>query len=129
MSAESRTVHLVSQEGEQFDVSLDVAKMSELVKTMFDDDQGDDEIQEIPLPNVKTIILAKVIEFAEHYKIEPMTEITKVKLLFSLSFSLSLTSFFLSFFSIPSLTCLFLAIKISKYVRSCSRMVCHFCYC
>ena len=49
-----RTVHLVSQEGEQFDVSLgifilnicgygltfvfplDIAKMSELVKTMFD---------------------------------------------------------------------------------------------
>jgi hypothetical protein len=34
--AETRTVHLVSQEGEQFDVSLEVAKMSELVKTMFD---------------------------------------------------------------------------------------------
>ena len=34
--SETRTVHLVSQEGEQFDVSLDVAKMSELVKTMFD---------------------------------------------------------------------------------------------
>lgn len=33
---ENRTVHLVSQEGEQFDVSLEVAKMSELVKTMFD---------------------------------------------------------------------------------------------
>lgn len=34
--SENRTVHLVSQEGEQFDVSLEVAKMSELVKTMFD---------------------------------------------------------------------------------------------
>jgi hypothetical protein len=34
--SETRTVHLVSQEGEQFDVSLEVAKMSELVKTMFD---------------------------------------------------------------------------------------------
>jgi hypothetical protein len=35
--SETRTVHLVSQEGEQFDVSLEVAKMSELVKTMFFD--------------------------------------------------------------------------------------------
>lgn len=42
------------------------------------DDQNDDEIQEIPLPNVKTHILAKVIEFAEHYKVEPMNEIAKV---------------------------------------------------
>mmetsp|Transcript_25178 Transcript_25178/g.37099 ORF Transcript_25178/g.37099 Transcript_25178/m.37099 type:complete len:169 (+) Transcript_25178:56-562(+) len=79
MAAEgdNRTVHLVSQEGEQFDVSLEVAKMSELVKTMFDDEQADDEVQEIPLPNVKTAILAKIIEFAEHYKTDPMTEIEK----------------------------------------------------
>ena len=32
----SRTVHLVSQEGESFDVPLHEAKMSELVKTMID---------------------------------------------------------------------------------------------
>eukprot|EP00341_Mesodinium_pulex_P013965 CAMPEP_0116896400 /NCGR_PEP_ID=MMETSP0467-20121206/5652_1 /TAXON_ID=283647 /ORGANISM="Mesodinium pulex, Strain SPMC105" /LENGTH=165 /DNA_ID=CAMNT_0004567549 /DNA_START=45 /DNA_END=542 /DNA_ORIENTATION=- len=75
--ADTRTVHLVSQEGEQFDVSLEVAKMSELVKTMFDDEQGDDEVQEIPLPNVKTQILAKVIEFLDHYKTDPMNEIEK----------------------------------------------------
>mmetsp|Transcript_116389 Transcript_116389/g.228358 ORF Transcript_116389/g.228358 Transcript_116389/m.228358 type:complete len:173 (-) Transcript_116389:237-755(-) len=72
-----RTVHLVSQEGESFDVPLSVGKMSELVKTMIDDDQGDEEAQEIPLPNVKSPILAKVIEFAQHYRIEPMNEIEK----------------------------------------------------
>lgn len=76
---DGRTIHLVSQEGESFDVPLSVGKMSELVKTMIDDDQGDDEAQEIPLPNVKSAILAKVIEFAQHYKIEPMNEIEKVK--------------------------------------------------
>ncbi|RYH24231.1 hypothetical protein EON65_16950 [archaeon] len=75
---ESRTVHLVSQEGESFDVPLDVAKMSELVKTMIDEDQDDEEAQEIPLPNVKSPILSKVIEFAQHYKMEPMHEIEKV---------------------------------------------------
>lgn len=73
-----RTVHLVSQEGESFDVPLSVGKMSELVKTMIDDDQDEDEAQEIPLPNVKSAILAKVIEFAQHYKVEPMNEIEKV---------------------------------------------------
>jgi S-phase kinase-associated protein 1 len=43
------------------------------------DDQGDD-IQEIPLPNVKSAILAKVIEFATHYQTEKMNEIEKVSL-------------------------------------------------
>ena len=71
------TIHLVSQEGEKFKVSLDIAKMSELVKTMFDTDQPEDEIQEMPLPNVKSSILSKVIEFLTHYKGEPMTEIEK----------------------------------------------------
>lgn len=75
---ETRTIHLVSQEGESFDVPLTVGKMSELVKTMIDDDQEEDEAQEIPLPNVKSAILAKVIEFAQHYKTEPMNEIEKV---------------------------------------------------
>jgi len=76
MSAD-KTVHLVSQEGESFDVSLAVACMSELVKTMIDEEQDDEEAQEIPLPNVKSSILAKVIEFTQHYKQEPMTEIEK----------------------------------------------------
>lgn len=77
--ASTRTVHLVSQEGESFDVSLEVAKMSELVKTMIDDEQDEDEAQEIPLPNVKSSILAKVIEFANHHKtVEAMTDIEKV---------------------------------------------------
>ena len=40
---DSRTVHLVSGEGESFDVPLSVAKMSELVKTMIADEQDDDE--------------------------------------------------------------------------------------
>jgi S-phase kinase-associated protein 1 len=34
---------------------------------------------------VKTHILAKVIEFAEHYKVEPMNEIAKVRIFFFFS--------------------------------------------
>ena len=80
MAEDTRTVHLVSQEGESFDVPLTVARMSELVKTMIEDQNEDDEeSQEIPLPNVKSSILAKVIEFAHHYKVEPMFEIEQVK--------------------------------------------------
>ena len=33
---DDRMIHLVSQEGESFDVQLPVAQMSELVKTMID---------------------------------------------------------------------------------------------
>ncbi len=76
--ADERSVHLVSQEGESFDVSLSVARLSELVKTMIDEDISEDEAQEIPLPNVKSTILTKVIEFSQHYKEDPMHEIEKV---------------------------------------------------
>jgi S-phase kinase-associated protein 1 len=75
---EGRTVHLVSQEGDSFDVQTSVANMSELVKTMIDDEaEADAEPQEIPLPNVKGNVLAKVIEFCNHYKEDPMSDIEK----------------------------------------------------
>ncbi|KAG5188167.1 Skp1 family, dimerization domain-containing protein [Tribonema minus] len=75
---DTRTVNLVSQEGDSFDVSIKVAKMSELVKTMIDDDADEDaEAQEIPLPNVKSSVLTKIIEFCRHYIEDPMNEIEK----------------------------------------------------
>jgi len=74
--SEPRVVHLVSQEGETFEISLENAKMSELVNTMIDE-EDEDETQEIPLPGVKSTILAKIVEFMNHYKVDPMTEITK----------------------------------------------------
>lgn len=54
-----------------------VAKTSELVKSMMEEDAGDDETPEIPLMNVKSTILKKVIEFCEHHKQNPMQEIEK----------------------------------------------------
>ena len=77
---ETRTVHLVSQEGDSFDVSVKVAKMSELIKTMISEDAEENENeegQEIPLPNVKSSVLTKVIEFCRHYSEDPMNEIEK----------------------------------------------------
>ena len=68
----------VSKEGDSFPVDIEVARMSELVKGMLEDESGDDEdTTEIPLPNVKAAVLKKVIEFCSHHKSEPMTEIEK----------------------------------------------------
>jgi hypothetical protein len=72
------TVHLVSSEGESFDVTSSAASMSQLVRNLIDESGDDDEAQEIPLPNVKSTILALVIEFMNHYESEKMTEIEKV---------------------------------------------------
>ena len=97
---DGRKVSLLSQEGDSFEVSVGVARMSELVKTMIDgtwdihllgypnwiirvcviviDEQDDDDNQEIPLPNVKSTVLSKVIEFCGHHYNNPMQEIEKV---------------------------------------------------
>ena len=72
-----KMVDLVSQEGDNFQVEKKVAMMSELVKTMIPEDEDDAEQGEIPLPNVKSQILAKVLEFCKHYNEEPMNEIEK----------------------------------------------------
>lgn len=66
----------VSKEGESFTLPISVAKMSKLVETTIDD-ENEDEIQEIPLPNVKSSILSRVIEYCTYYQnVEPMTPIT-----------------------------------------------------
>lgn len=120
-SANSRTVHLVSQEGESFDVPLSVAKMSELVKTMIDEDQDDEEAQEIPLPNVKSAILAKVIEFAQHYASEPMYEIEKVSFRNKI-YDISFRSWFILFYLLHEIIlCLYvppLRYKIKQPLKS-----------
>jgi len=69
-------VSLVSKEGDKFNVPVEVAQMSELVKSMMEDEG--DGVTEIPLPNVKATVLQKVIEFCTHHtNKEQMTEIEK----------------------------------------------------
>lgn len=52
--------------------------MSNLVNETFDDNEDEDESDEpkqVPLPNVSTPILEKVIDYCKHYQEEPMTPI------------------------------------------------------
>nr|CCA15417.1 Skp1like protein putative [Albugo laibachii Nc14] len=74
---DGRKVNLVSMDGDSFEVSRSVASMSELVKTLIADGTDDQEIQEIPLPNVKSTVLSRVIEFCSHHLTNPMEDIDK----------------------------------------------------
>lgn len=71
---DGETVTLVSMEGERFVASLKVAQMSELVKTMTEDD---DSTEEVPLVNVKGRVLNLVIEYCKHHVDEPPPTIAK----------------------------------------------------
>ncbi|GKY92862.1 hypothetical protein MPSEU_000255500 [Mayamaea pseudoterrestris] len=79
MDAEEPPITLVSKDGESFTVARKVAVMSELVKSTITDNEDEDEsvTPEIPLPNVKSQVLQKVIEFCEHHLSDPMNEIEK----------------------------------------------------
>jgi len=57
-----------------YEVPISVAKMSKLVETTMDE-ESDEDIQEIPLPNVKATVLAKVIEYCVHFQSEEMKPI------------------------------------------------------
>merc|ERR1719266_49487 len=65
---------LKSSQGEIFEVELEAASMSMLIKNMADD-SGTDE--EIPLLKVDTAILSKVIDYCKYHKDSPPEEIQK----------------------------------------------------
>jgi len=72
------TIHLVSSEGDSFALPLVAAKLSELVKTMLDEEAEEaDGAQEVPLPNVKSKTLARVVDYLNHQITTPMKEIQK----------------------------------------------------
>lgn len=55
---------------EEFNVSIKVANQSILLKNMLED-LGDTDDNPIPLQNVSSKILQKVIEYAEHHQDDP----------------------------------------------------------
>lgn len=65
-------IKLKSSDDEVFPVDVEVAKASITIKTMIEDlGLSPDDSEEVPLPNVTSSILRKVIEWAEHHKDDP----------------------------------------------------------
>lgn len=70
------TIGQISNENEVFPVPTEIAKLSNLVVTTMgeeehDDDDDDRHATDIPLSNVKSSVLAKVVDYCTHYKTEP----------------------------------------------------------
>jgi len=70
METEGPTIRLQSKDGEFFEVPLQVGKMSGLIKESIDDEDEQDNVPEIPIPNVSSDILKRVIDFCKHYSLE-----------------------------------------------------------
>ncbi|ODV88806.1 hypothetical protein CANCADRAFT_128786 [Tortispora caseinolytica NRRL Y-17796] len=63
-------VKLISSDGEQFEVERNVAEQSILIKNVIAD-IGDDTT-EVPVPNVASSVLKKVLEWCEYHKDDPV---------------------------------------------------------
>jgi S-phase kinase-associated protein 1 len=71
---DSKTITLVSSDGEKYQISEKAAKRSQLIKGVMDDFPDDPEV---PLHNVKSSILEKIIKYLEYYKDTEPREIEK----------------------------------------------------
>jgi S-phase kinase-associated protein 1 len=67
-------VTLQSSEGQEFRVDLHVATMSETIRNLIEDAGTDNSI---PLPNVSTRVLAKVIEYCVWHRDHPVAIATE----------------------------------------------------
>eukprot|EP00752_Nemacystus_decipiens_P008490 g7587.t1 len=68
----SNTVTLVSMDGDTFVVDAAAVVVSKLLDAMVD---GPSAAKEIPLPNMRSSVVAKVVEFCQHNRTEPMKKI------------------------------------------------------
>lgn len=65
-------VKLQSSDNEVFEVDVEIAKQSEVIRPMVENcDYDDFDDEPIPLLNVNAAILKKVIEWATHHKDDP----------------------------------------------------------
>ncbi|CAM9457867.1 unnamed protein product [Ectocarpus sp. 4 AP-2014] len=72
----SGAVTLVSMDGDGFVVEASAIKVSKLLKAMVDE-STENAAKEIPLPNMRSNVVAKVVEFCQHHQTDPMTDIPK----------------------------------------------------
>ncbi|KAI9365779.1 E3 ubiquitin ligase complex SCF subunit sconC [Pilaira anomala] len=66
------SVFLLSSDNGEFRVDKDIAERSVLIKNMLED-VGDSD-SPIPLPNVSSKVLGKVIEWCTHHRDDPTTQ-------------------------------------------------------
>ena len=64
------TITLQSFDGEIFQINKTIAMKLKTVKTLLED-LGDEDDEVIPLPNVSSDILKKVIQWTEHHENDP----------------------------------------------------------
>jgi S-phase kinase-associated protein 1 len=70
----SKIITLVSSDGDKYQISEKAARRSQLIKGIIDDYPDDPEV---PLHNVKSHILQKIIAYLEYYKETEPKEIEK----------------------------------------------------
>jgi len=78
--SDSIMVRVISKEGDIFELPFNAIKGANLVATMFDVEEAEadeENIQEMPILNVSTSILSKVVDFANHTLEESLPEIPK----------------------------------------------------
>lgn len=96
-------VHLVSSEGDIFDLPQNAIIGCNYIKTMFDnahdDDDYDECVQQFMVPQVSSKTLLKIISFLKQSTIEPMTKIEKP--ITSLVMSDLVQSWYAEFVNIP----------------------------
>ena len=110
MSLESiEQVNIISKENESFTISKEVSQLSELLKTILEDENEN----EIYLKIVSSQYLKKVIEFMNYYSTNPFEEIQKP--LKSPNLKDFLSDWYISFLDIDNDT-LFELISVSNYL-------------
>lgn len=115
-------IKLLAKDGKEFEVEKDVACVSETVKNMVEDCSPDEAV---PLPNVESSILARVIEYCEYHHKSAKEAIPEddqnnwdkefVRVDDEILFNMILAANFLDIKSLLDLTCK----KVAEYIKEC----------
>lgn len=74
-TSSNQKVQLISADGVSYEVDVVVAQQSQLLKHMMEDIDGD--FLEIPVPNVQSNVLKKVLEYMEYHKEDPQSNLSE----------------------------------------------------